>query len=292
VIKRILVIGGTGMLGQPVAASLINSDFDVKILTHSPEKARAIFGDLVECREGDVTDRESLREPMKDCDTVYINLNAKMNPADYERIERKGAANVSAVASELGLKRIAMISGLTVSDKKVNIPFLTAKYNAEKELIESGVPYTIFRCCWFFETLPLFIVKKNATYFGKQPHKRSWIASVDYGQLVAKSFQTEEAENKIFHIRGIDKFTMGEALRRFCEIAYPDVKVSSAPLWLMTIVSKFSKNKSTRGLAQFLKYFNNTPDPDTEDDSEKILGPALTTLEDWAQNYKIRVMTQ
>jgi nucleoside-diphosphate-sugar epimerase len=40
--KRILIIGGTGMLGSPVAQQFRAKGYTVRIFTRSPEKARDI----------------------------------------------------------------------------------------------------------------------------------------------------------------------------------------------------------------------------------------------------------
>ncbi len=288
-INKILVIGGTGMLGQPVTARLLIDGYDVRVLTHSPEKAKLIFGNNVEIVEGDVTDINSLATPMTGCDAVYINLNAKMNPPDYERLEYRGTANVAEVASQQGIKHIAMISGLNVSLENARYPFVEAKLKAEQALIDSGVPYTIFRCCWFFESLPLFVVGKRAMVFGKQSHSRAWMAALDYAAMVSKAFQTDEAQNKIFHVRGIDRHTIPEALAGFCRIAFPQAKLHSVPLWLMSTVSLLSGKAASRGVAQYMKFFDAIPDADTIDEAERILGPALTALKDWSEGYKIRM---
>ena len=80
-------------------------------------------------------------------------------------------------------------------------------------------------------------------------------------------------------------------IKKFCEIVYPEAKLSTIPLWLLSTMSKLSRNKATKGMAQFMKFFENTPDNETADDTDAILGPALTTLKDWAENYKIRLMS-
>lgn len=286
---KILVIGGTGMLGQPVVNRLRIDGYEVRLMTHSPEKAEKIFGAFLDTAVGDVTDPDSLIEPIRGCDGVYINLSARMNPNDYERVEHQGAANVAGVAAEQNVRQIAMISGLNVGSAELKYNHVSAKAVAEKALIESGIPYTIFRCCWFFESLPLFVREKQAVVFGKQPHEFSWLAASDYAQMVSKAFSLDEAQNKVFHIRGIEKATIRETLTRFCQIVYPDAKISSVPLRLMSMFGKLSKKKEIRGIAQLMKYFDKTPETDANGESERILGPALTTLQDWAEDYKSRL---
>lgn len=280
------------MLGRPVVARLLADGYQVRVMSRSLERVLNIFGESVEAVVGDVTDKETLKEIMPGCDGVYISLNAKMNLADYDRIEHRGAANVAAVAAELGLERIAMISGLTVGDGDTRFEFIDAKAKAEQALKECGVPFTILRCCWFYESLPLFVTGKQATVFGKQPIGRYWMAASDYAPMVGKVFELKEAENRIFHIRGIDRHTMPEALSKFCEICYPDARLVKVPLWTVSLVSKFSRKGAMKGIVRFMKYFEKHPEPEIDDDSDRILGPALTTLKDWAEDYKAKIMVK
>jgi nucleoside-diphosphate-sugar epimerase len=58
--KRILVIGATGLLGQPVTLRLQADGFQVRLLARDPEKARRMFGEAFEVVPGDVTEVNSL----------------------------------------------------------------------------------------------------------------------------------------------------------------------------------------------------------------------------------------
>jgi uncharacterized protein YbjT (DUF2867 family) len=42
--RSISVIGGTGMLGEPVVRCLQADGYPIRVLTCSPNKARSIFG--------------------------------------------------------------------------------------------------------------------------------------------------------------------------------------------------------------------------------------------------------
>jgi uncharacterized protein YbjT (DUF2867 family) len=58
--QRILVVGGTGMLGQPVVRRLLADGYQVRVLSRSPERARAVLGEGCELVGGDVDDLPSL----------------------------------------------------------------------------------------------------------------------------------------------------------------------------------------------------------------------------------------
>ena len=53
--KRVLVLGATGTLGNPVVRSLVERDTAVRVLARSAEKAQQMFGSEVEVFEGNST---------------------------------------------------------------------------------------------------------------------------------------------------------------------------------------------------------------------------------------------
>jgi len=51
--KTIAVVGGTGMLGRPVARCLKEAGFQVRIITRDAAKTRTLFDDSFEMVTGD-----------------------------------------------------------------------------------------------------------------------------------------------------------------------------------------------------------------------------------------------
>ncbi|HDL03811.1 MAG TPA: NAD-dependent epimerase/dehydratase family protein [candidate division Zixibacteria bacterium] len=284
--EKILVVGGTGMLGWPVAMALAKEDFDVRLMTRNPDNVKRKIGWKIKVVEGDVTVPESLKEPLDGCRSVYINLGARMNIGDFEVIEHKGTVNIAGEAVKAGVERIGMISVLNAGQATGKNAYIDAKTKAEKVLMDCGIGYTIFRCCWFFESLPKYIVSGRAMIFGRQPHKLSWMAASDYANMVVKAYRSDEAVNRVFHIRGIEKYTLDEALEILGEVVFPGLKVGHTPMWLLRAVGAVSRNKTARGMAHFSRFYDCNPETVREDNSEQILGPALTTLRDWAEEYK------
>lgn len=73
--KRILVIGATGLLGEPVAIHLKQCGFIVWLMVRDIEKAKEQFGDDFEIVKGDILDEESLEKALDSCFGVHIQNN-------------------------------------------------------------------------------------------------------------------------------------------------------------------------------------------------------------------------
>jgi len=283
---KVLVIGGTGMLGLPVARQLKEDGYQVTILTTDVDRTQARLGDEFELMYGDVTDLESLKKPLDGQDIIYLNLNAKHNPEMYQAIEIDGSANVAHAARDAGVKRISMISGASSNGEEEGVIYLDAKVKAERALIESGVPYTVMRPSWFFESLPFFIQKDRAGYLGKQPITRGWLAATDYARQVSKAFSTDEAANKCFYNLGPQKISIPDAVRQFCARHYPELKVSSLSYGMARMAAMMPGQEGLRQAIPFFKYFESQPEDVSTAEADRILGPNLTTLEEWLDCYR------
>lgn len=284
--EKILVIGGTGMLGRPVAEQLHNDGFNVTVMTTSIDKARTIFGDRMAVVEGDVTKIESLKRALDGQEFVYLNLNAQLDPEKYETIEIGGAANVAAVAARMGIKRIGQISGASSRGEEKGIIYLDAKVRAERAVMESGVPYTIMRPSWFFESLPGFIQKGRAGVLGEQPCEFGWLAAADFARQVSRAFRTEAAANKCLYNLGPEKMTMMQALTKFCARHYPDLEPQVLPFGMARFLSHMPGMELLKTLIPFFEYFTEANEDVDPSDANSILGANTTTLDQWLTAYK------
>ena len=127
------VTGGTGFVGSHLVRQLVDEGHDVVVLARSPSRASAL-PDEVEVVRGDVTDRESVREPMRGSDGVF-HLAAwyEIGVDDVDRMERvnvDGTRNVLALVDELDVPKAVYTSSLAVfSDTNGRCPDESYRYD-------------------------------------------------------------------------------------------------------------------------------------------------------------------
>ncbi|NJD52866.1 MAG: NAD-dependent epimerase/dehydratase family protein [Candidatus Methanoperedens sp.] len=282
----ILVVGATGMLGEPVARQLQKDGYAVRVLARNPEKARAKLGESFEYFRGDVGDISSLEKALDGCFGVHINLRGGPKAEDFDRIEHRGTANIARVSATMGVQRISYLSGAAVFEENSWFPSIKAKLQAEAAIRESGVPYSVFCATHFMESLPLYIRGKRASVLGKQPHRLHWLAAGDYAKMVSKAFLLPEAMNKRFFIYGPEALTIPEALEKYCSIVHPGVKVSSVPIWLMSLIGKVSLNTELQFIAGLMRFFDRVGEGGNPEEASKLLCTPITTLERWSEKQR------
>jgi len=273
----VLVIGGTGMLGEPVARRLSADGYQVRIFTRHPDKARSKFGAEYEVVGGDVEDPPSLDAALAGCQAVHINLEGGLDPD----LERRGAQNVAAAAAKAGIQRITYLSGTSVTKENCWYAGTKAKFEAEAAIRAASVPYTIFQATFFMETLPRFVRGARASILGSQPHPWHWVAADDYARMVSKAYATPAAANKTLHIFGPELWTLGQALQTYCRVARPGAKVSSVPFWMAALIASLSRDTELKAVLPFFRYSEKVVEEGDPAEANALLGAPTTTLAQW-----------
>jgi uncharacterized protein YbjT (DUF2867 family) len=149
---KVVVVGASGRNGSAIVEAFEAAGVRPKALTRDVARAKQKRGDH-DWTEGDVTDPASLAKAFADADVV-IDAAATTQidgPNGTDAVDRVGAENVAAAAKKAGVKRILLITGMSVG---LPIPdgapapmrkVFTAKREGERAFERSGVPYVILR---------------------------------------------------------------------------------------------------------------------------------------------------
>lgn len=282
--KTILVIGATGMLGEPVARRLKEDGFRARVMTRDRDKAQELFGESFEIVVGDVMDTNSLGKSLDGCFGVHISLSPP-------EIERAGVENILSLAPKYGIKRITYVSADNVSEEYVELfPPFRQKLLAERAIRESGIPYTIFCPTASMESLSMFVEGGKAGILGKQPHPYHWLAGEDLGRVVSAAFKLEEAVNKRFFIYGPEGIRTHEALKRYCSVFYPEIKkISTMPYWLVNLIATITRNNEMKFGVKLLAFCEKTGECGDPTEANSVLGAPKTTLDEWLTQRKAKV---
>jgi uncharacterized protein YbjT (DUF2867 family) len=148
----ILVTGGTGFIGQVLIRHLVDRGYQVRTLLRpshlSPNLPRGVAVEAVVCS---LKDERGLRSAMKGVKAVFHLAGAEQSGsgADLQAVDMDGSRMVSLLSAEAGVERFFYLSHLG-ADRASAFPVLKAKGIAEKFIIQSGAPFTVFRSAVVF----------------------------------------------------------------------------------------------------------------------------------------------
>jgi uncharacterized protein YbjT (DUF2867 family) len=200
---KIVVIGGSGLIGTKVVAQLRQQGHQV--IAASPATGiNTITG-------------EGLAEAMKDTDVV-IDLANSPSFEDKAVMEFFQTAGRNLLAAEInaGVKHHVALSIVGV-DIMQNIGYMRAKKVQEDLIKQSGVPYTIIRSTQFLEFLAGIA---NQATDGNEVHLSDVmfqpIAADDVASFVAKYALAAPINGKV-EIAGPERFEMYEIVERYLQ---------------------------------------------------------------------------
>ena len=165
---RYFVTGATGFVGGHVARQLHAAGHEVVAVVRSPEQAGDLAALGIALRQGDVTDKESMRALMTGVDGVFhiagwykIGVRTASEWREGERINVQGTRNVLELMRDLGIPKGVYTSTVAVfSDTQGAMPDETyrftgkhlseydrtkwvAHYEVAEPMIEQGLPLVI-----------------------------------------------------------------------------------------------------------------------------------------------------
>jgi NADH dehydrogenase len=283
--QTILVGGGTGMLGRPVARRLLQDGFGVRLLARDADRARASLGPGFAYHAGGVDDAPALEAALEGCAGVHVSLSGGSDPEGLDRVEHRGTARVADLAARRGVPRLTYLSQMLVAED-AETPEHRAKFRAEQAIRESGVPHTIFRPTYFMETLPRHVRGNVAVVMGEQPHPFRMVAADDFARMVSRSFRTPEAANRSLFVHGPEAVTIPDALRFYCSVVEPGKRVVSVPLRFMSILDALFMRRRLRGTVQLMGAMQRAGERGDPSEADEMLGAPTTTLREWCEQRR------
>jgi uncharacterized protein YbjT (DUF2867 family) len=272
---KILVIGASGLLAGPVIRKLDEKGYELRLFSRSVKPS--MFINDYDIMQGDVFNPADLEKAVSGCDAVHISLAS----AD----DVKAVTNIIEVSRKNGVKRISLVSGCTVMEENRWFKFTDDKFRTEQMIMQSGIPYYIFRPTWFFESLGMFVRNGKASVLGNITERYHWVAADDLGTMVANAYSTAGAENKVYFVYGPERYTMKEMLEKYCNALHPDIKtVTATPLLPLKIIAFLTRNRQLKFAASLFGYFEKVHEPEVSDADLALLDRPATDFDTWIRS--------
>lgn len=149
--KRVLVTGGTGMLGRVLVPKLQEAGYIVRVMSRKTRPAA--LAPALEWAQADVLTGEGLEASVRDVDLVIHGATSPSHEMD--RVEVEGTHNVLERVRAANIRDFIYVS--IVGIDRTPYPYYRAKVEAEKVVTTFGMPYTILRATQFYELLDIYM---------------------------------------------------------------------------------------------------------------------------------------
>ncbi|WP_225335407.1 complex I NDUFA9 subunit family protein [Halomicrobium urmianum] len=245
---NVLVVGGSGFIGQHLCRELDERGHDVTALARSPGDADLPAG--VETSRGDVTDYDSIEGAFEGQDAVVylVSLSPLFRPDGgdemHERIHLGGTENCVRAAEEHGVERFVQMSALG-ADSRAPTHFLRSKGRAEDVVRNSDLDWVIFRPSvvfgegdefvgftkrlkrMFAPGLPVYPLPGGGDQTRFQP---VWIG--DFAPMIADAVEDDEHVGEAYEIGGPETLTLRQVTDQVYESEGRSIRIVPLPMGL------------------------------------------------------------
>jgi NADH dehydrogenase len=241
---RVLVTGGTGVIGEGLLPALVGAGHTVRLLSRGAGADAKRWPAEVEPFAADVTDVASLRGAAEDCGAVVhvTGIVDESPPArTFERVNIQGTRNVLAEAARAGLKRFVYVSSLGAERGKSQ--YHRSKFKAEELVRASAFDWLILRPGNVYgpgdeviSTLLKLVRALPAVPVidaGNQPFQPVWYE--DLGRAILRAVETPTLRRETLELAGEETTTTSDIIERLSAITGRTVARVPVPSFLASL---------------------------------------------------------
>lgn len=224
---KVLVTGGTGVIGTATVTELIRRGHQVRLLSRGADEAHEEWERAVEPFACDIVDEASIRGAAEGCAAViHVTGIVEESPpeATFERINVSGTANVLREAERAGARRFIFVSSLGA--ERGSSDYHRSKLRAEEIVAGSRLSWTIVRVgavigtgddtvsvlLRMVRTLPVVPTIGD----GNQKFQPVWHEDVAWA--LAECTQRDDLSGETLRIAGPEIITVSEVLDLFSKV--------------------------------------------------------------------------
>tara|TARA_B000000460_G_scaffold50169_1_gene32690 strand:+ start:32 stop:886 length:855 start_codon:yes stop_codon:yes gene_type:complete len=166
---------------------------------------------------------QQLQKKLKNYDVLVhlIGIGREAPKSTFEEINVNLTKNAIRTCKNVGIKKIIYISGLGVS-KNSTSSYFASKYRAEREIINSGLDYTIFRASYIIgktdhltKSLSKQVKKGTIIIPGSGRYRLQPIFVEDVAKIILEAILEKKFSNKILDLVGPQKISFEDFVKLF-----------------------------------------------------------------------------
>ena len=259
---HVLVVGGTGLLGEQVVAELLSRGKRVRALVRPTSDATRLERTGVEIARGDMMDPASLLDAMDSADAVVSTAAGytRHSKGDTNEIDTIGNRNLADAASRVGVRRFVLTSILTC-DQTPQVPHFWHKKLAEDRLEELGVPFVALRPGAFLDMIVRMggdpFAKRRLMWFGSPKIPLTFVLTQDLAGYLAEAVDAPGVEGQRIDIGWDRPVSMQDIAQISGQLLTQQIRVRTIPAGVINaagaVVGRFSS--TVNDMAAMMRWF-------------------------------------
>ena len=283
---RVAVTGANGFVGKNLRNFLYKNKINVlgvsrKNFRKHASEVKIISTNLLEPK---------LQTKLKNYDALVhlIGIGRQSPKSTFEEINLNLTKNVIKACKNAGIKKIIFISGLGVS-KNNQSDYFVSKYRAEREIMNSGLDYTIFRASYIIgktdyltKALSKQMKKGIIVIPGSGKYRLQPIFVLDVAKIILEAVLEKKFSKKILDLVGPQKIRFEDFVKLF-------TKNTSVKIKKINLESAYDEAKRNPRSVYGLESLNILVGDYTSDGKQlkKLSDVKLTTVREFLQTSRL-----
>jgi len=284
--RGIVITGANGFVGKNLRNFLHKNKINVlgisrKNFRKHASEVKIISTNLLESK---------LQTKLKNYDALVhlIGIGRQSPESTFKEINLNLTKNVIKACKNAGIKKIIFISGLGVS-KNNQSDYFISKYNAEREIINSGLDYTIFRASYIMgktdyltKALSMQMKKGIISIPGSGKYRLQPIFVLDVAKIILEAILEKKFSKKIIDLVGPQKISFEDFVKLFA-------KNTNVKIQKISLESAYDEAKHNPRSVYGLESLNILVGDYTSDGKQlkKLSNVKLTTVAEFLQSSRL-----
>ena len=219
--KGVVITGANGFVGKNLRNFLHKNKINVLGISRKNFRKHASEVKIISTNILD----PKLQTKLKNYDALVhlIGIGRQSPKSTFKEINLNLTKNVIKACKNAGIKKIIFISGLGVS-KNNQSDYFVSKYMAEREIMNSGLDYTIFRASYIMgktdhltKILSIQIKKGIIVIPGSGKYRLQPIFVLDVAKIILEAILAKKFSKKILDLVGPQKISFEDFVKLFAK---------------------------------------------------------------------------
>ncbi|MBT8251648.1 MAG: NAD-dependent epimerase/dehydratase family protein [Nitrosopumilus sp.] len=217
--RKVVVTGASGFIAKNLRKHLSAKNIELISISRNDFKNFKCESKII----SNYFDEKNLLKKIKNSDALIhlVGIGKQSVNTDYHIVNTGLTNHMVNLSKKAKIKKIVYLSGLGVSSN-TSVGYFISKYNAEQQIINSGLNFTIFRPSYiigkddyFTKYLKKQVKKGEIKIPGSGKYSIQPIHINDVVKIIFKSLSEEKFKNKIIDLVGSETITFEKYVKLF-----------------------------------------------------------------------------